>query len=145
MPKCRKGGAPPGRFRGVALPAVARTGGVPGESGTGTLAVPADAPFFRDHFPRRPVFPATLLLDAQIGLALAVAAESGRWTAGAALAPVRMTNVKVRSFTPPGQTLALTAQLRPGADEAPMFQLTAEADGRTVATARVEIRETGNS
>jgi 3-hydroxymyristoyl/3-hydroxydecanoyl-(acyl carrier protein) dehydratase len=139
------GGAPPGRFRGVALPAVVRTGGVPGESGTGTLAVPADAPFFRDHFPRRPVFPATLLLDAQIGLALAVAAESGRWTAGAAMAPVRMTNVKVRSFTPPGQTLALAAQLRPGADEAPTFQLTAEADGRTVATARVEIRETGNS
>ncbi len=64
-----------------------RTGGVPGESGTGTLAVPADAPFFRDHFPRRPVFPATLLLDAQIGLALAVAAESGRFAPAARSRP----------------------------------------------------------
>jgi len=141
----RDGGATPGRFRGVQLPAVVRTGGVPGESGTGTLAVPAAAPFFRDHFPRRPVFPATLLLDAQIGLALAVAAESGRFTPAASVAPVRMTNVKVRSFTPPGQTLALSAQLRPGGTDTATFQLTAEAEGRTVATARVEIREAGNS
>lgn len=141
----RDGGAAPGRFRGVQLPAVVRTGGVPGESGTGTLAVPADAPFFRDHFPRRPVFPATLLLDAQIGLALAVAAESGRFGPAASLAPVRMTNVKVRAFTPPGQTLALTAQARPGGTDTATFQLTAEAEGKTVATARVEIGETGNS
>jgi 3-hydroxymyristoyl/3-hydroxydecanoyl-(acyl carrier protein) dehydratase len=141
----RGDGAAPGRFRGVQLPAVVRTGGVPGEAGTGTLAVPADAPFFHDHFPRRPVFPATLLLDAQIGLALAVARESGRFAPAALLAPVRMTNVKVRAFTPPGQTLALTAQARPGGGEAATFQLTAEAEGRTVATARVEIRETGNS
>ncbi|MEI8334007.1 MAG: transcription termination factor NusA, partial [Chloroflexota bacterium] len=39
-------------------------------------AVPAAAPFFADHFPRRPVFPATLLLDAQIRLALPLAAQS---------------------------------------------------------------------
>ena len=132
-------GAPPGRFRGVALPPVVRTGGVPGESATGTLAVPADAPFFHDHFPRRPVFPATLLLDAQIGLALALAAESGRWPAGAQLAPVRMTNVKVRSFTPPGQVLALTATMKPLQDGVATFQLAAAAEGRTVATSRVEI------
>ncbi|MFO1314643.1 MAG: hypothetical protein U1F58_03485 [Burkholderiales bacterium] len=135
------GGAAPGRFRGVALPPVVRTGGVAGESATGTLAVPADAPFFHDHFPRRPVFPATLLLDAQIGLALALAAESGRWHAGARLAPVRMTNVKVRSFTPPGQVLALTAQMRPPQEGVATFQLTATAEGKTVATSRVDIGE----
>ena len=35
----------------------------------GVLDVPAEAPFFADHFPRCPVFPATLLLDAQIRIA----------------------------------------------------------------------------
>ena len=137
-------GAPPGRFRGVALPPVVRSGGVPGESATGTLAVPVEAPFFHDHFPRRPVFPATLLLDAKIGLALALAAESGHWPAGARLAPVRMTNVKVRSFTPPGQVLELTARMRPPQDGVATFQLAAAAEGKTVATSRVDIGAAGD-
>ena len=38
--------------------------------------VPQSAPFFADHFPRRPVFPATLLLDSQIRLALGLAREA---------------------------------------------------------------------
>ena len=64
---------------------------------------PRRAPFFDDHFPRRPVFPATLLLDAQIELALAARRASrapGRERADRV--PVRMTHVKVRAFTPPG-------------------------------------------
>ena len=112
----------------------------------GTLAVPADAPFFGDHFPRRPVFPATLLLDAQIGLALAVAAESGRFGAGGA--------ARARADDPREDALVHAAGPDAGADarscaraatDTATFQLTAEADGKTVATARVEIREAGNS
>ncbi len=75
-------GAPPGRFHGVPLPHVVRTAGVPGVSASATLHVPESAPFFGDHFPRRPVFPATLLLDAQIRLALEVAAEATHWPVG---------------------------------------------------------------
>jgi 3-hydroxymyristoyl/3-hydroxydecanoyl-(acyl carrier protein) dehydratase len=133
------GGAAPGRFKGVVPPRVMRGSGVPGQSASGTLQVPAAAPFFNDHFPKRPVFPATLLLDAQIDLALQVAAESPHWPAHTALTPVRMTNVKVRSFTPPGQTLTVAAKMRPPKGEAATFMLSAEADGKTVATARVDI------
>ena len=57
----------------------ARRRGIAGETASGTLHVPESAPFFHDHFPRRPVFPATLMLDAQIELALALARESGRF------------------------------------------------------------------
>ncbi|MCC6196616.1 MAG: hypothetical protein IT518_19345 [Burkholderiales bacterium] len=135
------GGAPAGRFHGVDLPRATREGGTPGEWAQGTLDVPRTAPFFNDHFPRRPVFPATLMLDAQIGLALAVAGESTRWPAGASLAPVRMTHVKVRSFTAPGASLGLTARMRPSAGGEATFALTAEAEGKTVATARVVIAE----
>jgi 3-hydroxymyristoyl/3-hydroxydecanoyl-(acyl carrier protein) dehydratase len=133
------GGAPPGRFHGVELPRAAREGGTPGESAQATLDVPAAAPFFNDHFPRRPVFPATLMLDAQIDLALALAGESAQWPAGTALAPLRMTHVKVRSFTPPGTRLGLVAQLQPAANGEATCMLKAEAGGRTVATARVVI------
>jgi 3-hydroxymyristoyl/3-hydroxydecanoyl-(acyl carrier protein) dehydratase len=135
----RDGGAAPGRFKGIVPPRVVRERGVAGESAAGTLQVPAAAPFFNDHFPKRPVFPATLLLDAQIDLALQVAAESSNWPVATQLTPVRMTNVKVRSFTPPGQTLTLAAQMQPPKGDVATFMLSAEADGKTVATARVDI------
>jgi 3-hydroxymyristoyl/3-hydroxydecanoyl-(acyl carrier protein) dehydratase len=135
------GGAPKGRFHGVDLPRVTRNGGVPGASAQATLHVPKTAPFFNDHFPRRPVFPATLMLDAKIDLALALANESAQWPAGASLAPVRMTHVKVRAFTPPGTQLGLGAEMRPPADGEATFMLSAQSEGKTVATARVVIAE----
>lgn len=132
-------GAPPGRFRGVVPPLPVRTGGERGTTATATLAVPEAAPFFNDHFPRRAVFPATLLLNAQIDLALALAAESPHWPAGTPLVPLRMTHVKVRAFTPPGQTLTLGAELRAPVGAVATCMLSADADGRRVATARVDI------
>jgi 3-hydroxymyristoyl/3-hydroxydecanoyl-(acyl carrier protein) dehydratase len=133
-------GAAPGRFRGVAPPRFVGTDGVRGQSARATLQVPASAPFFADHFPRRPVFPATLLLDAQIRLAMKLAGDA----AGVPLAPTRMTRVKVRSFTAPGSTLELAAELAPASAGGVAIALTASAEGRTVATARLEMspRET---
>ena len=58
-------------FRGVRrCRAVVTHDATPASRCCATLDVPASAPFFADHFPRRPVFPATLLLDTQIRLAL---------------------------------------------------------------------------
>ena len=122
------GGAPPGRFHGVQRPPIVRDGN------KAMLDVPANAPFFNDHFPRRNVFPATLMLDAQIELALSVARETWRHAA-----PVRMTNVKVRSFTPPGTQLLLGADVRERNEREATFNLSAHADGKSVATARVVI------
>ena len=124
------GGAPPGRFHGVRRPPIARDGAV------AMLDVPASAPFFNDHFPRRPVFPATLMLDAQIELAVCVARETWRDAT-----PVRMTNVKVRSFTPPGTRLVLGAEVRERGERETTFNLSAHADGKSVATARVVIAQ----
>jgi len=132
-------GAPAGRFHGVVAPRVVRTGGVPGVSASATLHVPASAPFFGDHFPRRPVFPATLLLDAQIGLAMGVAAEAAHWPAGTKPAPSRMTHVKMRSFIPPGAVVDIDAELAPSGAESAMIRLAARMDGKTAATARLEV------
>lgn len=132
-------GAPPGRYRGLVPLRVLRDGGVHGESARGTLEVPTAARFFNDHFPRRPVFPATLLLDAKIDFGLQLAAESSFWPEGGALVPVRLTNVKVRAFTLPSQVLDITAELRPPKEGTRICMLTAAADGKQVATARLVI------
>jgi len=132
-------GAAPGRFRGIApLPTVPGAV-VAGRSRSATLEVPVAAPFFADHFPRRPVFPATLLLDSQIGLAMGVAAEATHWPAGTKPAPSRMTHVKMRSFMPPGAAVDIDAELIPSGPEGATIRLAARMDGKTAATARLEV------
>jgi len=133
-------GAAPGRFRGVPRLRAQRTAIADPAVAEGVLHVPATAPFFHDHFPRRPVFPATLMLDAQLALAGELLAGCGLWPASASIVPTRMTRVKVRSFTPPGATLQLRAAIRPDTttDDAVTVDLTASADGKSVATARAE-------
>ena len=112
---------------------------VPGHALKATLPVPLDAPFFGDHFPRRAVFPATLLLDTQIRLALDLAREALPQKDGEAPHPVRVTNVKMRAFILPGQDVELTIDLAPLANGVAKASLGARIDERVVATARLEI------
>ena len=132
-------GAAPGRFAGVEVPAVSTVERVPGRSMKATLDVPANAPFFGDHFPRRAVFPATLLLDTQIRLALDLAREAPPWCEGTAPRPHRVTHVKMRSFILPGQHVQLETELAPPIDGIAKASLRARIDDRVVATARLEI------
>jgi 3-hydroxymyristoyl/3-hydroxydecanoyl-(acyl carrier protein) dehydratase len=131
-------GARPGRFRGVAVPEVEIHGGVPGKSIAATLHVPLSAPFFADHFPRRAVFPATLLLDIEVRLARRLAADAGTGGGDRRRVPTRMTHVKMRSFIAPGDLLEITAEMTPPANGVERILLTTAADGKTVATARLE-------
>jgi len=72
-----------------------------------TLAVPESAAFFADHFPRKPVFPATLLLDAQVRIVRAIPSLKAARERGFSI-----TDVKVRAFTHPGEILSLEAAVR---------------------------------
>src|SRR6266567_1349806 len=94
-------GSAGGSFEGIEPSPMAITAHVAGESVRADLQVPRHARFFADHFPRNPVFPATLLLDSQIRLATTLANEVIRRTAEPV--PARMTHVKMRSFIAPGQ------------------------------------------
>ena len=58
-----------------------------GSTGRAELWVPGAAPFFADHFPRRAVYPATLLAEAQNQLARPVAARALGAEPGVAPAP----------------------------------------------------------
>jgi 3-hydroxymyristoyl/3-hydroxydecanoyl-(acyl carrier protein) dehydratase len=133
----RDRGAPRGRFPGVDLPETVVIERVPGKSVRAILNVLREAPFFADHFPRNPVFPATLLLDAQIRVAAELVEEScgPQFTSPVAS---RMTHFKMRSFITPGQEVELAATLSGQDALAARVMLSAHVAGKAVATARVE-------
>jgi 3-hydroxymyristoyl/3-hydroxydecanoyl-(acyl carrier protein) dehydratase len=130
----RDGGAMPERFAGVNPIAAETIERSAGSALRARVDVPGTAAFFGDHFPRKPVFPATLLLDTLIRLALDVARERDR---GAK--PSRVTHVKMRSFIVPAQRLDVEINL--GAEENGIAKATmaARTDRRLVASARLEV------
>ena len=132
-------GAPADRFKGVDPLVAEPIEHLPGKSMSATLKIPTAAPFFADHFPRRPVFPATLLLDAQIGLATALAREVNAARGWSAPVPSRMTHVKMRAFIVPGQEVDTEAELMDADDRKTRIALRAGGGGgKPFATARVE-------
>jgi 3-hydroxymyristoyl/3-hydroxydecanoyl-(acyl carrier protein) dehydratase len=136
-------GAPPNRFPGITTPDLSLTDRIPGQRLRAILHVPVSAPFFGDHFPRRPVFPATLLLDAHIRLAMQLAEET--LPAGQRFRPARVADVKMRSFILPGQPVEIETGMRSATDRAAELTLAATVDGKRVATGRMEMisRESG--
>jgi len=136
-------GASPGRFRGVPEPDLSVLEHEPGRLLRASLAVPEDAAYFADHFPRRPVFPATLLLDAGAALAVELAAGLPSAPGGARFELERVTDVKVRSFTAPGDTVELSASLREAGEDAAKVALAARVEGKRTASAGFEFRAGG--
>jgi 3-hydroxymyristoyl/3-hydroxydecanoyl-(acyl carrier protein) dehydratase len=134
-------GKPPSRFPGITAPDLSLIDRIPGQRLRAAMHVPASAPLFGDHFPRRPVFPATLLLDAQIRLAVRLAGEM--LLPGQRLRPVRVADVKMRSFILPGHTVEIETGMWSATDGAAELTLAAMVDGKRVATGRMEIVSRG--
>jgi 3-hydroxymyristoyl/3-hydroxydecanoyl-(acyl carrier protein) dehydratase len=133
----RSSGAPVDRFAGIEVVPLAPLAHEPGRSASARLDVPHEAPYFADHFPRRPVFPGTLLLDRMTTLGAGVARETA---AGRQVFARRVTDVKLRTFTLPGATLTLHAAVESAGDRTIQATLEARAEGqrRPVGGARVE-------
>lgn len=131
----RTTGAQVDRFAGIDVLPLVPLAHEAGRSASARLDVPVDAPFFADHFPRRPVFPGTLLLDRMTSLAHKPANEA----AGGEVVARRVTDVKLRSFTTPGATLTLNANVdRDGDRVLALVEARAEGQRRPVGVARVE-------
>jgi 3-hydroxymyristoyl/3-hydroxydecanoyl-(acyl carrier protein) dehydratase len=120
-------GAPADRFRGVPMLPMAPLAGEPGRIARARLDVPVEAPFFADHFPRRPVLPGTLLMDCMTRLAAGVVAEA---FPGRASLLRKVSDVKLRTFTPPGATLELEAGLETTENDTMIATLEARAEGQ---------------
>jgi 3-hydroxymyristoyl/3-hydroxydecanoyl-(acyl carrier protein) dehydratase len=132
-----RGGAAPGAFAGLPVLDLRRVNGEVGLSARAELRVPAQALFFGDHFPRRPVFPGTLLMHANLQTAAMLAAEVP-CAAGAAWSPRLVSDVKLRTFISPGETLQLIATR--GADADNFLRMTVESrlNQRLVGSADVQ-------
>jgi 3-hydroxymyristoyl/3-hydroxydecanoyl-(acyl carrier protein) dehydratase len=116
-----------------------RTGGDPGRHISATFQVPSEAPLFADHFPRRHVFPGSLLmhLNLQLGAALAreIAPPSGsRWVAGTVL------DMKLRSFIPPGAALRFEARLKQRSNESASLALETRTNEELIATSGLGLK-----
>lgn len=135
-------GAPPGGFAGAPALALEPAAGEPGLL-RATLHVPVEAPFFADHFPRRPVFPGTLLMHMNLRLAAALAAEIPLRGGGWRLRSV--TDVKLRAFTPPGEVLGIEARLGEVADNTLEIAVESRNGKRLVGGARVHFTRGGES
>ncbi len=135
------GGASPGRFNGVPLPELHDLRSEPGERLGATLWVPeADAaPYFADHFPRRPVFPGTLLMDALAALSVQLVQQSGPLGDHSELVTRKVTQVKIRSFTAPGARLQLEVVLQDVDAQRARLKVMARSEDKTIATARIEV------
>ena len=134
-------GVAAGRFTGVPVPQLATIEHTPGRRVRASLRVPerTEAAYFDDHFPRRPVFPGTLLMDAFAQLAVPLARECPDTQDNAPLEVRNVTHVKIRSFTAPGTDLELDVELLEATPQRTRMKLTARADGKTVAGARMEL------
>lgn len=105
------GGATPGAFEGLPAIAFENVTGAPGEIARATLQLPVDAPFFGDHFPRKPVFPGSLLMQQNLKLVGQFAAQIPLPTGAKAWQLDHVSGMKLRSFLPPGEIVELEAKL----------------------------------
>jgi 3-hydroxymyristoyl/3-hydroxydecanoyl-(acyl carrier protein) dehydratase len=83
------------------------------------------------------VFPGTLLLDAQIQLALGFASRAGFSRPRA----LRSLDSKIRSFMPPGTVVKLRLERIPAEGGTLLAGLMCRVDGKTVASGRLEIMD----
>jgi 3-hydroxyacyl-[acyl-carrier-protein] dehydratase len=130
-------GALPGAFGGVPSFALEYTAAQIGLSLCATLHVPSSAPFFADHFPRRPVFPGALLMHSNLELAQALAAQLPPPAAGARWALRGMSDVKLRAFTSPGETLETEVRLSQLSTNAATLSVETRKGKRVIGGARV--------
>ena len=141
-------GAVPGAFTGV--PAFSLDDLVieegPSPKAHAKLQVPADAAFFGDHFPKRRVFPGTLLMNMNLKLVTALAAgvpvrPGVRWV------PRAVADMKLRDFISPGDLLTIEAKVMRHEGDALKISVETRNEKGRLGAARVELageEETSN-
>jgi 3-hydroxymyristoyl/3-hydroxydecanoyl-(acyl carrier protein) dehydratase len=129
-------GATPGGFPGFPPLVLERGECERGQLAYALLRVPSRAPFFADHFPRHPVFPASLLMHAGMQTAaMLMAAFPG---GGATWLPRTVSDMKLRSFISPGVTVNLEARVTSSSESDLSVAMQSRIDQRLIGSADVE-------
>lgn len=132
-------GAPSGRLAGVPELDLAPIERTPGQWLRAALRIPSTAPFFLDHFPLRPVFPGTLLMDAEMRLARELAAETLRCPPGEKVAATRVRDSKMRSFVLPGDAVEIKVEIGAPDRGEVVATIVATVNGKSIATGRMDL------
>jgi 3-hydroxymyristoyl/3-hydroxydecanoyl-(acyl carrier protein) dehydratase len=131
------GGATPGAFGGLPELDLQRDCSEPAQSASAVLRVPVDALLFGDHFPRRPVFPGTLLMHANLQTA-AMLTAGVPCADGLAWVPRTISDVKLRTFIAPGETLRLEAKRIERSDGCLNVAVESRSNGRLIGSAGIQ-------
>ena len=83
----------------------------PGKEGVGEYRVRGDEPFLRGHFPREPLFPGVLLVEAAAQLAGVVAQSDPAIQPLSGLKLAGLRQVKILGTARPGETIRLEARV----------------------------------
>src|SRR6185295_19407281 len=132
----RTEGANPGAFQGLPAIPVESTSEQKGRFKKGMLRVPASAPFFKDHFPRRPVLPGTMLMGLNFELVFSLLSDIPVPHEGSAWKLKNVKNTKFRAFTPPGSTLDCEARVESRSDTETLIMVESRDAKRLVANAK---------
>lgn len=138
-------GAGPGGFGGLPALSVERSGGEPGKIARAVLRVPSSARIFDDHFPRRPVFPGSLLMHSNLELAGHLVSEIAQASSGSNWRPRAISDMKLRAFIPPGELLELEARLQKSSDQSAELVVETRQGKRLLGSARVRFAAEGKS
>ena len=113
--------------------------GAPGKKRTVRLRVPERASYFADHFPLRPVFPGTLLLDAQVRLADTLSKEAVSEPDRSRLIPRRARGVKFRAFLAPGDVVEIEGAVAAVDAKGVRVRLAARRGGQRAGDSRIDV------
>jgi 3-hydroxymyristoyl/3-hydroxydecanoyl-(acyl carrier protein) dehydratase len=103
------------------------------------LIIPDQADFFADHFPNKPVFPATLLMYALTSMVMEKINNRSPQSSILNVNISAMRRVKVRSWIAPGEHVSLRAEFLPTERNPKSVKLTANNAGKLVASALLEL------
>jgi 3-hydroxymyristoyl/3-hydroxydecanoyl-(acyl carrier protein) dehydratase len=132
-------GAVAGGFSGLPELRLERIDGEARDCACASFQVPTEAGFFADHFPRRAVFPGSLLMHMSLQLGAVLATEiappaKGGWMPGI------IRDMKLRAFIRPGTALRLRAKLRQHSPDRASVDIETRADDEVLATAGLTLK-----
>ncbi|MCX7115437.1 MAG: hydroxymyristoyl-ACP dehydratase [Gammaproteobacteria bacterium] len=99
---------------------------------TAEKRVTFSAPYFPDHFPKKPVLPLTVLLECMLNLATHLVPQKTT-----AATPVRLRKIKMKTFIQPGDVIRTTLTVRSQTAHELTLQSMTELDGKRICVAEL--------
>ena len=116
----------------------------PGQRIVAERTLRADEEYLKDHFPRFPVMPGVMMLEALHQAAIRMIRTGDNFESPLVLLR-EVRNVKFGDFLAPGETLLITAERVKESDGLITVKATAEKQGRVTVTARLILERSGSN